>query len=90
MSTEPTIRLAYSKRKNGVTAYSYVAWPTERYGIIKDGFNTVSHDTLTEAMDEMHKRIAFDWRQVVAEGRTIPAIVDCGKVADITGRTRSF
>lgn len=90
MNTEPTIRLAYSKRKNGVTAYSYVAWPTERYGIVKDSFNTVSHDTLEEALEVMHKRIAIDWRQVVADGRSIPPIVDCGKVADITGRTFSF
>lgn len=90
MSTEPTIRLAYSKRKNGVTVFSYVAWPTERYGVIKDSFNTVSHDTLEEALEETHKRIAYDWRQVVAEGRSIPAIIECGKVADIAGRTRSF
>ena len=88
--TTPTIRIAHSKRKTGVTVFSYVAWPTERHGIIKDGFTTVSHDTLDEAMAETHKQIRYQWRQVVAEGRTIPDITDCGKVADITGRTRSF
>ena len=88
--TTPTIRIAHSKRKTGVTVFSYVAWPTERHGIIKDSFTTVSHDTLDEAMVETHKQIRYQWRQVVAEGRTIPDITDCGKVADITGRTRSF
>jgi hypothetical protein len=88
--TDTTIRLAYSKRKTGVTVFSYAAWPSDRYGIIKDNFNTVSHDTLDEAMAEMHKRIAYDWRQVVRDGRSIPEIIDCGKVADITGRTHSF
>ena len=68
--TTPTIRLAHSKRKTGATVFSYVAWPTERHGIIKDGFNTVSHDTLEEAMTEMHKRIAYDWRQVRISGGT--------------------
>lgn len=89
-TTSPTIVIAHSKRKGGVTVYSYVAWPTERYGIQKDGFNTVVHDTLAEAMEELHQRIRFDWRQVIAEGGSIPPIVDCGKVADITGRTRTF
>jgi hypothetical protein len=88
--TTPTIRLAHSKRKTGVTVFSYVAWPSERYGTMKDNFNTVSHDTLAEAMVEMHKRIAYDWRQVVRDGRSVPDIIDCGKVADITGRTHSF
>ena len=88
--SDPIIYLAHSKRKTGVTVFSYVAWPTERHGIIKDGFTTVSHDTLDEAMAETHKQIRYQWRQVVAEGRTIPAIIDRGKVADITGRGRSF
>lgn len=88
--TTPTIRLAHSKRRTGVTVFSYVAWPTERHGIIKDGFTTVSHDTLAEAMAETHKRIAYDWRQVRISGGTVPDIIDCGKVADITGRGRSF
>lgn len=87
---DPTIRIAYSKRKNGVTVYSYTAWPTERYGIQKDGFHTVSHDTLDEAMQEMRARIDYDWRQVVISGGTMPPVVDCGKVADITGRTHTF
>lgn len=88
--TNPTIYIAYSRRKAGVSAYSYVAWPSERHGTIKDGFITVSHDTLDEAMAEMRDRIAYDWRQVVNSGGAMPAIIDCGKVADITGRTRSF
>lgn len=88
--TTPTIRLAHSKRRTGVTVFSYVAWPTERHGIIKDNFTTVSHDTLAEAMAETHKQIRYQWRQVVAEGRNIPDITDCGKVADITGRGSSF
>ena len=88
--TDPIIYLAHSKRKTGVTVFSYVAWPTERHGIIKDGFTTVSHDTLDEAMAETHKQIRYQWRQVVAEGRAIPDIIDRGKVADITGRGRSF
>ena len=88
--TTPTIRIAHSKRKTGVTVFSYVAWPTERYGTQKDGFNTVSHDTLDEAMAEMHKRIAYDWRQVRISGGTVPDITDCGKVADIVGSTHSF
>ena len=88
--TTPTIRIAHSKRKTGVTVYSYAAWPSDRYGIQKDSFNTVSHDTLAEAMAEMHKRIAYDWRTACWPRGTTPEIIDCGKVADITGRTRSF
>ena len=88
--TTPTIRLAHSKRKTGVTVYSYAAWPSDRYGIQKDSFNTVSHDTLAEAMAEMHKRIAYDWRTACWPRGTLPEIIDCGKVADITGRTHSF
>ena len=88
--TIPTIRIAHSKRKHGVTVYSYVAWPSERYGIIKDGFITVSHDTLEEAMEEMHKRIQYDWRPAVWLHDTKPEIIDCGKVADIMGRARHF
>lgn len=86
----PTIFIAHSRRKAGVTAYAYVAWPTERHGIIKDGFITVSHDTLDEAMAELSDRIAYDWRQVVVSGGAMPPVVDKGKVADITGRTRTF
>lgn len=88
--TNPTIYVAHSKRKTGVTVYSYVAWPSERYGVIKDGFITVSHDTLDEAMAETMDRIRYDWRQVVISGGTMPEIVNMGKVADILGRHRSF
>lgn len=88
--TTPTIRIAHSKRKDGVTLYSYVAWPTERYGIQKDGFNIVTHDTLEEGMTEMLSRIRYDWRQVIASGGSMPEIVDCGKVAAIDGRTHTY
>jgi hypothetical protein len=88
--TTPIIRIAHSKRKNSVTVYSYVAWPTERYGILKDGFNIVTHDTLAEAMEVMHQRISYDWRQVRASGGATPEIIDCGKVADIMGRGHHF
>jgi len=86
----PTIYIAHSKRKDGVTVYSYVAWPSERYGVQKDGFTTVSHDTLDEAMQETLARIQSDWRQVVISGGTMPEIVNKGKVADILGRARNF
>ena len=84
--TIPTIRLAHSKHKHGFTVYSHESYPSARYGVTKAGYHTTSEETLPDAMARARAKIRGDW-QHLAES---PAIIDCGRVADITGKNHTF
>lgn len=80
---------AHSIARTGVTVYSYESWRQSRDWLprLKSGWHAMERDSLAEAMADLHARIRHDWQ---ALGQTVPPIVDCGKVAAITGRTHTF
>lgn len=79
------IYIAHSRGKHGFTCYSHERYPSERYGVTHAAPHIVSDETLDTAMHELRSRIAYDWKHA-----SVPPIVDCGKVAAVTGHHHCY